>query len=112
MEKREQAAKQKLDVIAEEVEWRDETMKSAQPCVTVLLVKNESALSRGHGTSYTLYIPQGFGLNILRRLSYSGCKAIGLEEYRHLMLESNKLVYPFDFPNSRGHKIATTESTS
>ena len=45
----------------------------------------------------TLIVPEGYGLGLLRRLVYSGCKAIGEREYLKLMMECNKRVFPHDF---------------
>ena len=55
----------------------------------------------------SLYVPEGYGLSILRRLVYSGCKAIGERELLKLMLECNKRVFPLDFPETKaGQELA------
>ena len=57
----------------------------------------------------TLYVPEGYGLGTLRRLVYSGCKAIGEREHLKLMLECNKRVFPHDFPETNaGAELAAT----
>ena len=57
----------------------------------------------------TLYVPEGYGLGIFRRLVYSGCKAIGEREHLKLMLECNKRVFPHDFPETNaGSELAAT----
>lgn len=72
--------------------------------ISVFLVKHPSLLSNGLGQAMTLYVPEGFGLALLRRLVYSGCKAIGERELLKLMLECNKRVFPQDFPETKAGK--------
>ena len=66
--------------------------------VSVILVKHQSLLANGLGQAVTLYVPEGYGLGLLRRLVYSGCKAIGEREYLKLMMECNTRVFPQDYP--------------
>ena len=46
-------------------------------------------------------VPPGYGLNVFRRLIYSGCKAIGHKEYLSIMLECGKPVFPEDYPQTK-----------
>jgi len=56
-------------------------------------------------------VPEGYGLGLLRRLVYSGCKAIGEREYLKLSLECNKRVFPHDYPETKaGSEIALAKS--
>ena len=71
---------------------------------SVLLVKHASLLANGLGQAFTIYVPEGYGLGFLRRLVYSGCKAIGERELLKLMLECNTRVFPHDFPETRAGK--------
>jgi hypothetical protein len=71
---------------------------------SVILVKHASLLANGLGQAFTIYVPEGYGLGILRRLVYSGCKAIGERELLKLMLECNSRVFPHDFPETRAGK--------
>jgi hypothetical protein len=64
----------------------------------VLIVKNPCLMPSGFGQSYTVMVPPGYGLNVFRRLIYSGCKAIGHKEYLSIMLECGKPVFPEDYP--------------
>ena len=67
---------------------------------SIILVKHKSLLSNGLGQAISIYVPEGYGLSILRRLVYSGCKAIGERELLKLMLECNKRVFPWDYPET------------
>ena len=67
---------------------------------SVFFVKHPSLLSNGLGQAISLYVPEGYGLALLRRLVYSGCKAIAEREHLKLMLECNKRVFPIDYPET------------
>lgn len=54
----------------------------------------------GFGTTYSLLAPGGYGLAILRRLQYSGCKAIALREWLSIHMESGVRLFPYDFPET------------
>lgn len=57
-------------------------MKSSErDYITVIVYKNNNGHNNGFGQSFNILIPEGYGLNIFRRLVYSGCKAIGYKEY-------------------------------
>ena len=64
---------------------------------SVCIVKHQSLLSNGLGQSFTILVPEGYGLSLLRKLVYSGCKAIGEREHLKLMMECNKRIYPYDY---------------
>ena len=68
--------------------------EDVEELTSVFLVKHASLLSNGLGQAMTLYVPEGYGLPLMRRLVYSGCKAIGERELLKLMLECNKRVFP------------------
>jgi len=36
---------------------------------------------------------------------YSGCKAIGLREYRSILLESARFAFPFDYPTDNAEAL-------
>ena len=75
---------------------------------SVLLVKHASLLANGLGQAFTLYVPEGYGLGLLRRLVYSGCKAIGERELLKLMLECNTRVFPQDYLETKAGKEFST----
>ncbi len=55
--------------------------------------------SRDHfGHRVRLMFPAGYGLDILRRLVYVGCRAIGLKEYKVVKSECKEFNFPEDFP--------------
>ena len=75
------------------------------------MVKHPSLLSNGLGQAMSLYVPEGNGLSILRRLVYSGCKAIGERELLKLMLECNRRFFPHDFPETKaGQELSQKKS--
>ena len=78
--------------------------EDVEDLTSVFLIKHPSLLSNGLGQAMTLYVPEGYGLSLLRRLVYSGCKAIGERELLKLMLECNKRVFPQDFPETQAGK--------
>ena len=45
-------------------------------------------------------MPEGYGLQVLRRLSYSGCKVIALREYLSICLEAGVRAFPYDYPET------------
>jgi hypothetical protein len=42
---------------------------------------------------------------LFRLLNYLGCKALGLQEYHHVLNETRKFVFPQDFPYSNGYEL-------
>lgn len=42
---------------------------------------------------------------LFRLLNYLGCKALGLQEYHHVLNETRKFVFPQDFPYSNGYEV-------
>ena len=68
--------------------------EDVEETTSIILVKHASLLSNGLGQSMSIYVPEGYGLSMLRRLVYSGCKAIGERELLKLMLECNTRVFP------------------
>ena len=58
-------------------------------------------MKSGFGTQYQLIAPEGFGQQLLRRLVYSGCRAIGLKEYLAIRLESGSRMFPYDYPETK-----------
>lgn len=69
--------------------------------LTVFLIKNKPLLSTGLGQSFTLLIPKGYGLNLLRRFVYSGCKPIAEREELNLKLECKTRSFPYDYPQTK-----------
>ena len=61
---------------------------------SLVVVKHASLLANGLGQAISIFIPEGYGLSMLRRFVYSGCKAIGEREHNKLMLECGKEVFP------------------
>ena len=55
--------------------------------VSILLVKCPNLTQNGFGTRYQLLVPEGYGQQVLRRMVYSGCRAIALKEYLAINLE-------------------------
>ena len=56
--------------------------------LTVLIVKgNDTQYTNGFGASFQIITPEGYGLNLFRRLVYSGCKPIGHREFLSIKLE-------------------------
>lgn len=55
--------------------------------LTAFVIKNNQLEQQGLGQAYTIILPEGYGLNFLRRFVYSGCKAIGEREELKLLLE-------------------------
>jgi len=49
-------------------------------------------------------VPEGYGLQVLRRFVYSGCKAIGIKELLAIHLESGKRCFPYDYPETEAGK--------
>lgn len=84
---------------ADEEMFEDLEPDSAE-AVTVFVAKNAALLNNGLGMSYCIFVPEGYGMGLWRRLVYSGCKAIGEREYLKLMLECGRKVFPYDFPNT------------
>ena len=85
-------------------------MVDCDDLTSVMLVKHASLLQNGIGQAFTLYVPEGYGLALLRRLVYSGCKAIGEREYCKLMLECGTRVFPQDFPETKAGRALLTEN--
>ena len=46
----------------------------------------------------------------MRRLVYSGCKAIGEREYLKLMMECGRRVFPYDYPNTKAGQVFALNS--
>ena len=67
---------------------------------SIVVVKHTSLLANGLGQAISIFIPEGYGLSMLRRFVYSGCKAIGEREHNKLMLECGKEVFPKDYPEA------------
>ena len=67
---------------------------------SIIIIKHASLLSNGLGQAVSIYIPEGYGLSMLRRFVYSGCKAIGEREHQKLMMECGKRVFPADYPGT------------
>ena len=88
------AAEETKDVVMEEEEEEDNS-------TSIVLIKHQSLLANGLGQACSLYVPEGFGMGLLRRLVYSGCKAIGEKEHLKLMLECSQRVFPHDFPETQ-----------
>ena len=65
-----------------------------QNLTSIVLIRHGSLLSNGLGQAISIYIPEGYGLSMLRRFVYSGCKAIGEREHDKLMMECGKRVFP------------------
>lgn len=78
----------------------DEEMEEDAESVTLILVKLPALTSSGFGTRYQLIAPEGYGLNLLRRFIYSGCKAIGIKETLSIHLEAGQRCFPYDFPET------------
>jgi len=51
-------------------------------------------MANGFGNSYSLIVPHGYGLPVLRRLVYAGCKAIGRKELDNIRFEAGLLSFP------------------
>ena len=69
--------------------------------VTIILVKLPNLTASGFGTRYQVLVPEGFGLQTLRRFVYSGCRAIALNEYLAITLEcGTSRCFPYDFPET------------
>ena len=70
--------------------------------VTIMLIKLPNLTKSGFGTRYQLIVPEGFGQQVLRRLVYSGCRAIAIKEYLSINLEAGQQrCFPFDFPETK-----------
>ncbi|CDW89507.1 ribonucleases p mrp protein subunit pop1 containing protein [Stylonychia lemnae] len=80
-----------------DLKMKDETESETLDYTTVIIYKNQYQLSNNFGASFQILIPQGYGLNLLRRFVYSGCKPIGLKEYLAINMEVMNPVYPFDY---------------
>jgi len=103
-------SKNRVDKVEEE---KDDVEMEAltDESTSVVLVKHASLLSNGLGQAVTLIVPEGHGLGLMRRLVYSGCKAIGEREYLKLMLECNKRVFPHDYPETKsGQELAVAKA--
>jgi len=79
----------------------DVEMEESDSQVTVFVVKNKALTKSGLGQSFTVLVPQGYGLNLLRRFVYSGCKPIAEREELKLMPECQQRVFPYDYPGCR-----------
>lgn len=105
-------------ILTEEKKAEDEEMyvdvKTEQPeLVTVLVIRRPPLLNNGLGQSFTVIAPEGYGLALLRRFVYSGCKAIGEREHCNLMLECGRRVFPFDYPQTKaGTETSLEDATS
>ena len=55
--------------------------------ITILIFKSKEHSMNGFGSAFNIIIPEGYGVNLFRRLVYSGCKAIGHREFLSLKLE-------------------------
>ena len=73
---------------------------NAESLTSIIIVKHAALLSNGLGQAFSIYIPEGYGLSLLRRFVYSGCKAIGEREHNKLMMECGKRVFPVDYPET------------
>ena len=70
--------------------------------IVLMIVYNKSP--NGFGDSIQIFIESGYSLGLLRRFSYAGTKVIGLEEYRLLHTEKDKLMYPYDYPLTKAYQ--------
>ena len=66
-----------------------------------MIIKHPCLTENGFGTRFQVLVPEGYGLNIMRRLVYSGCKAIGIKETQAIHLESGQRCFPFDYPETK-----------
>ena len=86
-------------------ESQDEEKRNVESEYVSIIVyqeaQNEAQVANGFGQSLNIVIPQGNGLNLFKRLVYSGCKPLGYNEYLSIMLEANQPVFPEDFPNTQ-----------
>mmetsp|Transcript_5445 Transcript_5445/g.9196 ORF Transcript_5445/g.9196 Transcript_5445/m.9196 type:complete len:132 (+) Transcript_5445:1700-2095(+) len=74
---------------------------SEEQFVTLILLKLPQISKSGFGQRFRLIVPEGFGLQTLRRLVYSGSRAIGLNEYLSIMSEcGSERVFPQDYPET------------
>jgi ribonuclease P/MRP protein subunit POP1 len=71
----------------------------------VLLVYHRSK----HGSGWDLILKSGFNNDIWRSLVYSGCKAVGLQEFKSISFESGDLFFPNDFPSSQSYDHYSNE---
>ncbi len=56
---------------------------------------------RGLGAGWDVIVPKSWGRSFWRSLMYAnGSRAIGLTELSHLTLETNEVLFPYDFPDS------------
>lgn len=94
--------KMKEKVVAEKEENVDMTCETET--VQIMLVKLPNLTLNGFATRFEVIIPEGYGLNTLRRFVYSGCKAIAINELLAIHLEAGKRCFPFDYPETEAGK--------
>ena len=90
--------------VSKEKEDAEIEVEEENRSVTVILIKLPDMTANGYGTRFQLLVPQGYGLNVLRRFVYSGCKAIGIKEYLAIHMEAGKRCFPFDYPETAAGK--------
>lgn len=79
---------------------KDEDDKEQSNIVTLILIRLPSICTNGFGTQYQLIAPEGFGQQVLRRLVYSGCKAIGIRELASIHFEAGIRQFPYHYPET------------
>ena len=73
----------------------------SEELVTVILIKLPNLTVSGFGTRYQVLVPEGLGLQTLRRFVYSGCRSIALNEYLAINLEcATGRCFPYDYPET------------
>eukprot|EP00347_Sterkiella_histriomuscorum_P019211 403342510 len=81
----------------QDVQMKDSNEADEKEYITVIVFKNKFHHQNNFGASFTILIPEGYGLNMLRRFVYSGCKPIGYKEFLAINLEIGNPVFPQDF---------------
>jgi hypothetical protein len=97
----ENKAKKSAPKKEEDQEMFEDFVDGENDLVTIYIVKNPPLLSNGLGQSFCVIAPEGYGMDLWRRLIYSGCKAIGEREHLKLMMECARRVFPWDYPETK-----------
>lgn len=80
--------------------------------ISILIYRDITGTANGFGNQIRVLVPEGYSLNIFRRFVYSGCKPIGLKEYKSIMLEQLIPIYPDDYLNCHGGEKEQLDKTT
>jgi hypothetical protein len=71
--------------------------------IMLMLVYHKSK-HNDFGNSVSIFVESGYSLGLLRRISYSNTKIIGLKEYNLIQLEKESLAFPTDYPATKTYQ--------